>query len=103
MNVTHEYKIKQLMNGTDWESVRSEYSDILELFKKEIPEIEEGSRLMKDYPHKKEEITKEIVTAKLKAIRTRFRQVCVCLSLCILVSPCVCICLSVYLSLSLSV
>ena len=81
MNVAHDYKIKQLMNGTDWENVRSKYSDILELFKKEIPEIEEGSRLMKDYPHKKEEIMKEILTAKLKALRTKFRQVCVCLSL----------------------
>ena len=88
LNVTHDYKIQQLMNGTDWESVRSKYSDILELYKKEIPEPEESSRLLKDYPHKKEEITKEVLTAKLKAIRTKFRQVCVCLSVCL--SVCVC-------------
>ena len=95
LNVTHEYKIKQLMNGTDWESVRSKYSDILELFKKEIPEVEEGSRLLKDYPHQKEEVTKEIITAKLKSTRTKFRQVCVCLS--VYWSLRVCSCLSVYL------
>ena len=46
LNATHEYKIIQLMNRTDWERVHSKYSDILELFKKEIPEIEEDSRLM---------------------------------------------------------
>ena len=43
LNITHEYKIKQLMNRTDSESVCSKYSDTLELFKKVIPEIEEGS------------------------------------------------------------
>ena len=82
------------MNGTDWESVCSKYSDILELFKKVIPEIEEGSWLLKDYTHQKEKVTKEIITAKLKAMRTKFRQVCVSVSLCIGLSLCV------YLSLS---
>ena len=97
LNVTHEYKVKQLMNGTDWESVRSKYSDILELFKKEIPEVEEGSRLLKDYPHQKEEVTKEIITAKLKSTRTKFRQVCVSVSLCIF--P-VCVSVSLYIFLT---
>ena len=44
MNVSYMYKIKQLMTMTDWDSVCSKYSDILELFKKEIPEIEEGRK-----------------------------------------------------------
>ena len=29
---------------------------------------------MRSFPHKKEEVTKQIVTSKLKAIRLKFRQ-----------------------------
>ena len=36
LSITHEYKVKQLLKGTDWESVRSKYSDILALYKKEL-------------------------------------------------------------------
>ena len=36
----------------------------------ELPENEQQARsLMKDYPHKTAEVTKEILTTKLKAIR----------------------------------
>ena len=59
------YKIKQLMNGTDWESVRSKYSDILELFKKENLEIKEGSRFLKDYTYQKEEVRKETLNCQV--------------------------------------
>ena len=83
LSVTHEYKVKQLLKGTDWESVRSKYVDIVALYKKELLDPAQASQVLKDYPHTKEEITKEIVTSKLKAIRTKFRQVhhslCVCL------------------------
>lgn len=75
LSITHEYKVKQLLKGTDWESVRSKYADILALFKKELLDSAEASQVLKDYPHTKEEITKEIVTSKLKAIRTQFRKV----------------------------
>lgn len=76
LNVTHEYKVQQLAEGTCWESVRSKYGDILELFRGELPATDEEAReLMKDYPHRKDEVTKEILTAKLKAIRNKFRQV----------------------------
>ena len=33
-----------------------------------------ASELSKDCPHKKEEITKQVVTTKLKAIGIKFRQ-----------------------------
>ena len=42
LNVTHEFKVKPLMNGTDWESMRSKYADIMELFKKELQEWRPG-------------------------------------------------------------
>ena len=78
LNVTHEYKIKQLTDGTCWESVRSKYGDILEMYKKELPNSEEEARAtLKDYRHRGDQITKQILTAKLKAIRTNYRKVCV--------------------------
>ena len=76
LNVTHNYKVQQLVEGTCWESVRSKYVDILELFKNELPASEEEAReTVKDYPHKRDEVTKEVLTAKLKTIRTKFCQV----------------------------
>lgn len=50
LNVTHEYKIKQLTDGTCWESVRSKYGNILEMYKKELANSEEEARAtLKDY------------------------------------------------------
>ena len=34
---------------------------------------DEAKELNKDYPHKKEEFTKPVVTTKLKAIRIKYR------------------------------
>ena len=86
LKVTHTYKVQHLLTGTCWESVQSKYADILELFKNELPEMEEeASETCKNYPHTRNEITKEILAAKLKTIRTKFRQVrhttvkCVCI------------------------
>ena len=76
LTVTHQYKVQQLTKGTSWESVKSKYTDILELLKGELPETdEEAGNLVKDYPHRREELTKEILTTKLKAIRNKYRQV----------------------------
>ena len=76
LNVVHDYKIKHLVEGTCWESVRTKYADILELFHKELPEnAEQARRLTKDYPYKAEEVSNEILTMKLKAIRMKFREV----------------------------
>ena len=77
LNVVHEYKVQQLLEGTCWESVKTKYADILQLFCKELPENEEQARsLRKDYPHKAVELSKEILTTKLKAVRLKFREVC---------------------------
>ena len=51
LNVTHDYKVQHLVDGTCWESVKSKYVDILELFRKELPTTEEEAhQLSKDYP-----------------------------------------------------
>ena len=58
----------------DWESVKSKYDDILTLMKEELPaNADEAKEMCKDYPHTKEELTKKI-SAKLKAIRGKFRE-----------------------------
>ena len=65
--MTHDYKVKKVAEGIDWESVKSKYADIL---RNELPSsAEEGSTLLKDYPHSKEKVTKLILTTKLKAVR----------------------------------
>ena len=60
LSVVHDYKIKHLVEGTCWESVRTKYTDILELFRKELPEsAEQAKRSTKDYPHTAEEVSKQ--------------------------------------------
>ena len=82
LTVAKDYKIKHLVEGICWESVRTKYSDMLELFVKELPSNDEERKRIqgvKDYPHKPEELTKETLTTKLKAIRTKFREVSISL------------------------
>ena len=64
-----------MAEGTDWESIQSKYSDILEWMLEDYPEISKAaSELNKDYSHKRSEITKQVLMTKLKAIRIKFRQ-----------------------------
>ena len=74
LSIVHQYKVRKLQDNVDWESVKSKYEDIFDLFKNELPETEEEAlALDKDY-HLKNEITKTILTTKLKNIRLRFRK-----------------------------
>ena len=45
----------------------------IELFTSQYPSAENTKSIGKDFPHKKEEMTKVIITMKLKAIRSKFR------------------------------
>jgi hypothetical protein len=71
LNVVSDYKSKKVAECVDWESVMSKYSDIHTDLLAGIPD---ENVFQKDLPHKKEQITKQIVTSKLKAIRTKYRQ-----------------------------
>lgn len=72
LEVAHDYKPKHLSEGTCWESVKTKYADIQELFRKELLEdAEQAQCLGKDYLHKPDE-----KTSKIKAIRIKFREVC---------------------------
>ena len=76
LNVTHEYKVQKISENVDWESVKSKYEEILVLMKAALPSTPEEAQqqIDKDYPHTKDEITKQILSTKLKSIRLKFRQ-----------------------------
>ena len=74
LSVANDYKTKKAAESIDWESVKSKYSDILDMFKAVLPGADEERNAFKDFPHKKEEITKQVLTSKLKAIRLKYRQ-----------------------------
>ena len=66
LKVTHGYKVKKASEIVDWELVRLKYSDIWEQLKRQLPsDSEEAREIGKEFPHKKEEITKQAVTTKL--------------------------------------
>ena len=69
LKVTLDYKTAKTMENIDWESCQTKYSDILDLFNDQYPSQENASSIGKDYPHKKGELTKSILTSKLKHIR----------------------------------
>ena len=76
LTVTHQYKIRCIVEGTSWELVRSKYADNLKLLQAELPTTnEEKALITKDYTHLGSEVTKNILTSKLKAIRNKYRQV----------------------------
>ena len=68
--------MQQLAEGTAWESVKVKYEDILKLFRNKLSENEqEAVSLGKVYLHNREEITRDILSTKLKAVRIKYRQV----------------------------
>ncbi|XP_058260212.1 uncharacterized protein LOC131362284 isoform X2 [Hemibagrus wyckioides] len=69
LNVTTEYKNTKTQENVDWESCQSKYADVLALFLEQYPQ---GKNT--DFPHRKEDITRAIITSKLKVIRGKYRQ-----------------------------
>ena len=72
LDVALNYKVKHLAEGTCWESIKMKHSNILNLFRKGLPQnTEQASHVGKDYPHKPEEVSSEDLALKLKAIRIK--------------------------------
>ena len=74
LNITLEYKTKKSLDNIDWESIRNKYSNIHECLIAHLTSIAEGEMTAfdKDYSHRPDEITKAIVTSKLKGIRGKY-------------------------------
>ncbi|KAK1878136.1 Nuclear body protein SP140-like protein [Dissostichus eleginoides] len=70
LRVTLEYKTTKVKENVDWESCKCKYSDISRAFHVQYPR----TRADKDFPHDANAITKVQLTAKLKQIRTKYRQ-----------------------------
>ena len=64
---------KTATSSKDWESVKSKYKDIMQLYVDALP-ADDSQVFDKNYPHKKEQVQLKAITSKLKAIRLKFRQ-----------------------------
>ena len=62
------------MENIDWELCQTKYSDILDLFNDQHASQENASSIGKDYPDKTGDLTKAILTSKLKHIGQKFHQ-----------------------------
>ena len=74
LTVTKEYKTKQITKSIDWESCVDKYGEILEAYSAHYPSSEDAAAIGQDFPDKKDELTKSVLTSKLKAIRNKYRQ-----------------------------
>ena len=74
LKVTLEYKTSDAIENVDWESIRSKYDDIFKRFIEQYPSSENALMMGKDYPHPNEELSKSVLTSKLKMVRKKFRE-----------------------------
>ena len=73
LEVAHDYKIKHLAEGTCWESVKMKY---FSCSKKNFPKVQsKPDTLLKIILTSLTNYLKEVLTSKLKAIRTKFCEV----------------------------
>jgi hypothetical protein len=57
LNITLEYKLENVAEGVDWESIRSKYEEIWKRFTAQLKSMIEN-RSIGDFPHMPESITK---------------------------------------------
>ena len=72
LSVVLEYKIAKTSENFDWETCQSKYADILDLFISQYPSAENAIQLDKEFPHQENELTKAILTSKMKAFAQSF-------------------------------
>ena len=74
LNVAVDYKTQSIAHGKDWESVQTKYLDISERLKEHLRKYRETGGDGRDYPHNPDDMSKDKVSTKLKAIRTKYRN-----------------------------
>ena len=67
LTCTEDYKSRKLVEGTDWESVRDRYVDILESYKENVPSAEERQKTGQSFKHGVD-TSKEVIMSKLKRL-----------------------------------
>ena len=75
LSVVQEYKASQIHAGFDWESFKTKYVDITEMFVKRYPTTATGTVDRDSYPKYDpgNQFTKERVPSKIKAIRVKYK------------------------------
>ncbi|XP_041818619.1 uncharacterized protein LOC121624787 [Chelmon rostratus] len=68
LNTILEYKLQKTQENIDWDSCQSKYLDILALFLEHYP-----AESSNDFPHERGELTRSILTTKIKAVRSKYR------------------------------
>lgn len=73
--LVQEYKASQIHAGFDWESIKTKYVDITEMFIKRYPTTATGTVDRDSYPKfdPGNQFTKERVLSKIKAIRVKYK------------------------------
>ena len=71
---------ESLYNGIDWQGVKSKYEKISKIFVERYPKIKDGDVPDEEYPrsNKLEDITKERISSKLKAIQNNYKKAVDC-------------------------
>lgn len=68
LNTILEYKVQKTQENIDWESCQSKYVDILGMFLEQYP-----AENCNEFPHARGELTRSILTTKIKAVRGKYR------------------------------
>ena len=68
LNIANDYEVFKAAESVDWESVKSKYSDICDLFIAALPV--DNSDMMRSFPHKKERSNKADRNFKVKSNKT---------------------------------
>ena len=51
LNYTTDYRTKKAMEGTDWEFVQRKYEEIMQIYKENIPSVEDCDKMGKCFKH----------------------------------------------------
>ena len=76
LEAVKDYASECHYKGIDWESVKAKYEKITNIFIERYPKSKDGKPTNDDYPKSKslDKFTKERVSAKLKAIRQKYKK-----------------------------
>ncbi|KAM4536227.1 uncharacterized protein PAE49_020877 [Odontesthes bonariensis] len=73
LRVSLDYKTARYQENIDWETCQNKYRDITVAFQQQY-NTGDAAAAGKDFPHEPSNITKTPITAKLKAVRNKYRH-----------------------------
>ena len=73
LSCVNEYKIEKEISGKDWESIKTKYEDITDMFMSKYPNTTTTDDI-NEFPHKPADFTKQRIASKLKTIRQNYKK-----------------------------